>query len=111
MTYQARGADPSKKLTGKSIHNYSPWTHSILRKLKVEKILFPINFLLQMETPIWNKINTWVIIQGDSLTMNKMFAEVKNYMDITQHKANAKKKLTTIVTVQISTTSMVQRDC
>ena len=28
--------------------------------------------------------------------MDKMFAKVENYMDIIQHKANAKKKLTMI---------------
>ena len=49
-----------------------------------------------MKAPIWNKINIWVIIQGDSLTVNKMFVKVENYIDITQHKTNAKKKLTAI---------------
>ena len=53
-----------------------------------------------MKVLIWDKINTWVIIQRDSLTMDKMFAEVENYMDITQHKANAKKKLTMITMKQ-----------
>ena len=53
-----------------------------------------------MEAPIWNKINTWIIIQGNSFTVDKMFAEVENYMDITQHKANAKKKLTMIAMKQ-----------
>ena len=78
----------------------------IRRKLKVDKILFPTNpdktdyVLLQMEASIWNKINTWVIIQRDSLTVDKMFAEIENYMDITQHKANAKKELITIAMKQ-----------
>ena len=63
MTYRAYGADPSKKLIGKNIHNYNPWAHSIWKKLKVNKILFPANpdktdyVLSQMEALIWNKIN------------------------------------------------------
>ena len=58
-----------------------------------------------MEVLIWNKINTWVIIQGDLLIVNKIFAEVENYMNITQHKANAKKELTTIAMKQDETVS------
>ena len=58
-----------------------------------------------MDAPIWNKINTCIIIQRDSLTVDKMFTKVENYMDITQHKANAKKKLTTIVMRQDKTVS------
>ena len=34
-----------------------------------------------------------------------MFTEVENYIDITQHKANAKKKLTTIAMKQDKTVS------
>ena len=58
-----------------------------------------------MKAFIWNKINTWVIIQGDLFTMDEMFAEVENYMDIIQHKVNAKKKLTTIAMKQNKTVS------
>lgn len=111
MTYRARGADPSKKLTGKNIQDYNPWAHSIRRKLKVDKILFPTNpdktdyVFWQMEAPIWNEINTWVIMQGESLTVDGMFAEVENYMDVTQHKANAKKELTTVAMRQDETVS------
>ena len=111
MTYQACGTDLSKKLTGKSIYNYNPWAHSIQRKLKVNKILFPTNpdkidsVFLQMKAPIWNKINTWVIIQGDLFTVDEIFTEVENYMDITQHKANAKKELTMIAMRQNETVS------
>ena len=74
MTYQARRANPSKKLTGKNIQDYNPWAHSIWRKLKVNTILFLTNpdktdyVLLQMKASIWDKINTWIIIQGDLLT-------------------------------------------
>ena len=63
IIYQAYGMDPSKKLTGKNIHDYNLWAHSIWKKLKVDKILFPANsdktdyVLLQMKAPIWNKIN------------------------------------------------------
>ena len=102
MIYCACGPDLSKKLTGKNIHNYNLWAHLIWKKLKVDKILFLTNsdktdyVFSQMEVLIWNKINTWVIIQRDSLTVDKIFAEVENYMNITQHKANAKKKLTMI---------------
>ena len=102
ITYQVCGVNPSKKLTGKNIHDYNLWAHSIQRKLKVDKILFSANsdktdyVFLQMEALIWNKINTWVIIQRDSLIVDKMFAEVENYMEITQYKANAKKELTMI---------------
>ena len=109
MTYQTCGANSSKKLIGKNIQDYNLWTYLIRWKLKVNKILFPENsdktnyVLLQMEAPIWNKINSWVIIQGDFLTVDKMFAEVKNYIDITQHKANAKKELTTITMKQDKT--------
>lgn len=77
MTYRARGADPSKKLTGKDIHDYNPWAHSIRRKLKVDRIMFLTNpdrtdyVLSQVEAPIWNKINTWVIVRGDSLTVDE----------------------------------------
>lgn len=53
-----------------------------------------------MDVLIWDKINTWVIIQGDLLIVDKMFAEVENYMDITQHKANTKKELTMITMKQ-----------
>ena len=82
----------------------------IQRKLKVNKILFPsnsdkTNYVLQMKAPIWNKINTWVIIQGYSLTVDKMFAEVENYMDITQYKANVKKELIMIIMKQDETVS------
>ena len=76
MTYQACGIDPSKKLTGKNIYNYNPWAHLIQQKLKVDKILFPTNpdktdyVFLQIKALIWNKINTWVIIQRDSSTVN-----------------------------------------
>ena len=59
-----------------------------------------------MKAPIWNKINTWVIIQEDSFTVDKIFAEVKNYMDITQYKANTKKELTTIAMRQDKTVSI-----
>ena len=89
MTYQVCGADPSKKLTGKNIQDYNLWAHLIRRKLKVDKILFPANpdktnyVFLQMEALIWDKINTWIIIQWDSLIVDKMFTEVENYMDIT----------------------------
>ena len=58
-----------------------------------------------MEAPIWDKINIWVIIQGDFLTVDKMFAEVENYMNIPQHKTNVKKKLTTINMKQDKTIS------
>ena len=111
MTYQAHGADLSKKLTGKNIHKYNLWAHLIWKKLKVDKILFLINpnktnyTLLQMEALIWDKINIWVIIQGDLLTMDKMFAEVENYINIIQHKANAKKELTMITIKQDETIS------
>ena len=37
--------------------------------------------------------------------MDKIFAKVENYMNITQHKANAKKKLTTIAMRQDKTVS------
>ena len=102
MTYQACDANPSKKLTGKNIQDYNPWAYSIQRKLKTDKILFPANsdktnyVFSQMKAPIWDKINTWVIIQGDLFIVDEMFAEVENYIDITQHKANAKKVLTII---------------
>ena len=111
MTYQARGVNPSKKLTGKNIQDYNLWAHLIRRKLKVDKILLLANpdktdyVLSQIEAPIWNKINTWVIIQGDLFTVDKMFAEVENYMDITQHKVNAKKELTMITIKQDETIS------
>ena len=36
-----------------------------------------------MDVLIWDKINIWVIIQGDLLIVDKMFAEVENYIDIT----------------------------
>ena len=58
-----------------------------------------------MEALIWDKINSWVIIQGDLLTVDKMFAEIKNYIDITQHKVNAKKELTIITIKQNETIS------
>ena len=96
ITYQVCGADLSKKLTGKNIQDYNPWAHLIWRKLKVNKILFSANsdktnyVLSQIEAPIWDKINIWVIIQGDLLTVDEMFAEVENYMDITQHDCTEK---------------------
>ena len=37
--------------------------------------------------------------------MDEIFAEVENYIDITQHKTNAKKKLTTIPIKQDKTVS------
>ena len=64
MTYQVCGANPSKKFTRKNIQNYNPWAHLIWQKLKVNKILFSANLnktdyvLLQIEAPIWDKINS-----------------------------------------------------
>ena len=58
-----------------------------------------------MEVPIWDKINTWVIIQKELLTVDKMFTEVENYIDITQYKANAKKELIMITMKQNKTVS------
>ena len=93
------------------MQDYNPWAHLIRRKLKVDKILFSANsnktdhVLSQIEVPIWDKINSWVIIQEDLLIVDKIFAEIKNYMDITQHKANAKKKLTMITIKQDKTIS------
>ena len=58
-----------------------------------------------MEASIWDKINTWIIIQGDLLTVDKMFTEVENYMDTTQHKANTKKEFTMITIKQDETVS------
>ena len=68
MTYQVYSANPNKKLIEKNMQNYNPWAYLIWRKLKVDKILFPDNpdktdyVLSQMKAPIWDKINSWVII-------------------------------------------------